>query len=258
MIINEEEKLNIMDFYRACDDMIEGRFILSDTKVANILKSIVGSEILYNLYSVCVKDFKFKYVLSRSLADNPSNGGYFVMPEDEKEIVAFVTCFLLEVDKKNINLQSFVTENFYSPDGYNVSYNNFALTLLVAYKNAVKNLIGVSENGEVLETEDNENQMPLIEETEPVETDKNTKILLANLLMNIQELQIAINDDNKIKYNDKEELLIVLKALVKAVHLEQLLIINALLIPLEHTISKNKKLSKLYDRIKLLIADIYY
>ena len=259
MGITEEERENIIDFYRACNEMIEGRFILSDTKVSNILKSVVKSEILYNLYSACMKDFKFKSVLSRCLAENPANGGYFVMPEDEKEIVAFVTCLLLEVDKKNINLQSFVTENFFSPDGYNISYNNFALTVLVAYKTSVKNLIGVDENGVESEAEDfSQNQVTIDETIETIETDKNTKILLANLIMNIQELQIAINDDNKIKYNDKEELLIVLKALDRAVHLEELLIINALLVPLEHSLSRNKKLSKLYENLKMLIADIYY
>lgn len=257
MNITEEEKEGIVDFYRACDEMIEGRFILSDTKVANILKCIVKSEVLYNLYSVCMKDFKFKSVLNRSLAENPSNGGYFVMPEEEKDIVAFVTCLLLEVDKKNINLQTFVTENFFSADGYNISYNNFALIVLVTFKTAVKNLIGVDENGNVLDVEDFQEEQIEMEE-EPIETDKNTKILLANLIMNIQELHNGINDDSKIKYNDKEELLIVLKALDRAVHLEELLIINALLVPLEHSLKKNKKLNKMYENLKLLIADIYY
>lgn len=259
MGITEEEKQSIIDFYRACNEMIEGRFILSDTKVSNILKCIVNSETIYGLYSVCMKDFKFKSVLNRCLAENPANGGYFVMPEEEKEIVAFVTCLLLEVDKKNINLQAFVTENFFSPDGYNISYNNFALTVLVAYKTSVKNLIGVDEYGNESEVENlMDNQISIDEEMETIETDKNTKILLANLIMNIQELQNAINDDNKIKFNDKEELLIVLKALDRAVHLEELLIINALLVPLEHSLGKNKRLNKLYDNIKLLIADIYY
>ena len=53
-------------------------------------------------------------------------------------------------------------------------------------------------------------------------------------------------------------MLIVLKALSRAVKLEELLIINALLVPLEHTLSKNKKLKKLYENLKMLIADIYY
>ena len=63
MIITEEEKLSILEFYKSCNEMIEGRFILSDTKVANILKCIVKSDTLYNLYSVCMKDFKFKNAL---------------------------------------------------------------------------------------------------------------------------------------------------------------------------------------------------
>ena len=77
-------------------------------------------------------------------------------------------------------------------------------------------------------------------------------------MMNISELTNAINEDNKIKYNEKEELLIVLKALTRAVKIEELLIINALLVPLEHSISKNRKLKGLYENLKLLIADIYY
>lgn len=259
MVLTDEERQNILDFYNACDEMIEGRFILSDTKVANILKCVVKSETLYNLYSNCMKDFKFKYVLERSLASNPANGGYFVMSDDEKEIVAFVTCLLLEVDKKNINLQTFVTENFFSADGYNISYSNFALTVLIAYKTAVKNLIGVDENGNVSVEQDYSASQVTIDETiESVETDKNTKLLLANLMMNISELTNAINEDNKIKYNEKEELLIVLKALTRAVKIEELLIINALLVPLEHSISKNRKLKGLYESLKLLIADIYY
>jgi len=259
MTITEEERLKIVDFYKACDEMIEGRFILSDTKVSNILKCVVKSETLYNLYSKCMKEFNFQSILDRCIATNSGNGGYFVMPDDEKEIIAFVTCFLLEVDKKNINLQVFVTDNFFSSDGYNISYNNFALTVLVAYKTAVKNLVGVDEKGKIVENEDfTENQVTIEETIEKVETDQNTKILFANLVMNITELANAINDESRLKYNEKEELIIITKALHRAVHMEELLIINALLVPLEHMLVKHKKLKKIYEYIKLLIADIYY
>ena len=258
MFITEEEKTKIVEFFNAVDEMIEGRFILSDTKVSNILKAVVKSEVLYNLYSKCMQNFKFASMLDRCKSDNPSNGGYFAMPDEEKDIVAFVTCFLLEVDKKNINLQTFITDNFYSNDGYNISYNNFAITVLIAYKSSVQNLLGIDEQGNTIESEEVlENQIS-IEEEEKVESDQNTKILFANLVMNINELYNAINDDYKIKMNEKEELLIVLKALNKAIHLEELLIVNALLVPLEHSLLKYKKLKPIYENIKLLIADIYY
>jgi hypothetical protein len=255
----DEERENIVEFFNACNEMIEGRFILSDTKVSNILKSVVKSETLYKLYSDCMVGFKFNKTLDFCKASNPNNGGYFQMPMEAKDVMAFVTCLLLEVDKRNINLQNFVTDNFYSSDGYNISYNNFALTVLVAYKSSVKTLLGIDETGKDIEVEEDEVAQVSIEETvEEVKANENTKILFANLMLSIIELQNAINDDVKIKFNEKEELLIVLKALNQAVHLEQLIIINALLIPLEYTIGKNKKYKILYDKLKLLIADIYY
>lgn len=258
MVITEEEKQNILEFFAACDDMIEGRFLLSDTKVSNILKCIVKSEILYNLYSKCMHGFKFSNVLELSRADNPDNGGFFTLIDGDRNIVAFVTCLLLEVDKKNINLQAFITENFFNADGYNISYNNFALTVLVTYKNAVKRLLGIDEQGNAADYEETAEQLSFEDEEEKTEADQNTKILFANLLMNITELQNLINDDYKLKYAEKEELLIVLKALHKAVHMEELLIINALLVPLEHALIKNKKCKNTYEQIKVLIASIYY
>lgn len=259
MRFTDDEKQNLVEFFTACNDMIEGRFILSDTKVANILKSVVKSEVLYKLYSECMNGFIFAKMLDFCKASNPNNGGYFRMPDDPKDIVAFVTCLLLEVDKRNINLQTFVTDNFYSIDGYNISYNNFALLVLVEYKTAVKNLLGVDESGESVACEDNEEHEQIsFEVQDEVKPNDNTKILFANLILTIGELQNAINDDVRIKYTDKEELLIVLKALNRAVHLEELIIINALLVPLEYKLDKNKKHKKVYDKLKMLIADIYY
>lgn len=258
MLITEEEKQNILDFFSACNEMIEGRFLLSDTKVSNILKCVVKSEILYNLYSKCMQGFKFASALESAQADNPENGGFFKMIDSDKGTVAFVTCLLLEVDKKNINLQAFITENFFNSDGYNISYNNFALTVLVAYKNSVKKLLGIDENANPVDYEEGIEHVDLNEEEPETQTDDHTKLLFANLLMNITELQNIINDDYKIKYSEKEELLIVLKALQKAVQMEDLLIINALLVPLEHTLTKNKKCRGVYEQVKVLIADIYY
>lgn len=260
MKFTDEEKQKIVDFFNACNDMIEGRFILSDTKVSNILKSVVNSEVLYKLYSESMNGFKFAKMLDYCKASNPNNGGYFRMPEESLDVVAFVTCLLLEVDKRNINLQNFVTDNFYSTDGYNISYNNFALLVLVEYKSAVKNLLGIDEKANHEETEETgelENQISF-EDEEEVKANDNTKILFANLILTIGELQNSINEDVKIKFTDKEELLIVLKALSRAVHLEELIIINALLVPLEYKLGNNKKHKKQYDKLKMLIADIYY
>ena len=76
--------------------------------------------------------------------------------------------------------------------------------------------------------------------------------------MNISELANAVNDESKMKYSEKEEIIIITKALNRAIHIEELLVINALLIPLEHMLKKHKRLRNIFENIKLLIADIYY
>ena len=156
-------------------------------------------------------------------------------------------------------MQGFVTENFFSADGYNISYSNFSLNVLVTYKTAIKNLLGIDENGDIVAVENFEQSQISIDETlDKVEADENTKLLFANLVMNINELKNAINEEHKLKYSQKEDLLIVVKALNRAVHIEELLIINALLVPLENELVKFKKLKLIFENIKMLIADIYY
>ena len=84
------------------------------------------------------------------------------------------------------------------------------------------------------------------------------KMLIGSVNETLDNGANAINEESKIKYNEKEELIIITKALHRAVHIEELLSINALLVPLEHMLKKYKKIRFIYEEIKLLIADIYY
>ena len=56
----ETENIKIKTFFDACNEMIQGRFILSDIKISKILKAIANSEVLYNLFAEVLSDFKFK------------------------------------------------------------------------------------------------------------------------------------------------------------------------------------------------------
>ena len=56
----ETENIKIKNFFDACNEMIQGRFILSDIKISKILKAIANSEVLYNLFAKVLTDFKFK------------------------------------------------------------------------------------------------------------------------------------------------------------------------------------------------------
>ena len=62
MVYPDYEVEKIKSFFIACDEMIEGRFILSDIKISKILKAIASSEVLYNTFAQVLNNFKFKNI----------------------------------------------------------------------------------------------------------------------------------------------------------------------------------------------------
>ena len=262
MELSTNDKEGICEFFKACNELIEGRFIISETKISNLLQAIVRSELLFKLYSSCMADFNFEKEYSLALATNGNNGGYFVMPDDEEKIIAFTTSLLLEMDKGKITMQNFVTQNFYTGEGYNIDYKQFAYTVLVPYKNSIKNILNIDEEGNVLESEEQEesfyDQMSIEETITDVEYENTSKKLFANLIISVNTLYASVSSDIKMKSAMREELCLILKALNKAIELEQLLIINALLVHLEYTIGKNKKYKQEYNDLKECLANFYY
>lgn len=251
----ESENIKIKNFFDACNEMIQGRFILSDIKISKILKAIANSEVLYNLFAEVLSDFKFKEEFENAKTPNKVNGGYFAVPEQDEKIVALVFCILLEVDNQKMNLQNFVNDYFYSPEGYNISYSNFSLSVLVPFKNAVLNLLGCNEDGTPIKEEEEEVE-PEEEEIEE-EPNHKQKILFANLRMSLNEL-LSVIIKSKISYEEKEELKIIINALFEAIEMESLIIINALVIPLEHMIGKNKQVKFYYNDFKECLVQFYY
>ena len=251
----ESENIKIKNFFDACNEMIQGRFILSDIKISKILKAIANSEVLYNLFAEVLSDFKFKEEFENAKTPNKVNGGYFAVPEQDEKIVALVFCILLEVDNQKMNLQNFVNDYFYSPEGYNISYSNFSLSVLVPFKNAVLNLLGCNEDGTPIKEEEEEVE-PEEEEIEE-EPNHKQKILFANLKMSLNEL-LSVIIKSKISYEEKEELKIIINALFEAIEMESLIIINALVIPLEHMIGKNKQVKFYYNDFKECLFKFYY
>ena len=100
------EQKNLKNFFLACNEMINGRFILSDIKIAKILNSIANSGVLYDLFAKCMVDFNYRTEFRNAKVTNKTNGGYFVLPNDEEKIIALVFCFLIDVDSGVIRILS--------------------------------------------------------------------------------------------------------------------------------------------------------
>lgn len=262
MELNSNEKEVICSFFNACNKLIEGKFLIYAKKVSSVLESVAKSKMLYKLYSSCMaNDFNFDREYSLAAATNPSNGGYFVLPDDESKIIAFTTSLLLEVDKGKISLENFINQNFYTGEGQNYDHKQFAQTILVPYKTAVKNVLNVDEEGNLLQDEEEEesySQVSIEESIEDSEYECSSKKLFANLIISVNNLYTTVSSDIRMKSSMREEICLVLKALNKAISLEELLIINALLVHLEYTLGKNKKYKYEFNNLKENLADFYY
>ncbi len=258
---SENEKLKLKDFFSACNEMIDGRFILSDIKISKILNAIANSNVVYDLVAKCMVDFNFRSEFRNAKVSNKTNGGYFVLPTDESKIIALVFCFLLEVDNGRINLQNFINENFFSPDGYNISYSNFAINVLVPFKNCVLNLLNINEQGEEVKLYNEEVQTNQIVmdglQNEEVPTTPDEKLLYANLLRALNQLYSAVKKEPRLKDDQRTECIIVIKAIKEGIDLENLKIINALIIPLNYIIGKLKTLRPYFDDLQDSLLEFY-
>lgn len=251
---NENEQQQLKSFFTSCNDMIDGRFILSDIKIARILKAIAESQIIYELVTKCLINFSFEQELKNAKTSNRVNGGYFKMPLQEHKIIALVFCLLLEIDNKKLNLQNFITDNFFSSQGYNVSYSNFAMVMLIPFKNSVMNELSCKEDGTQVVNENDileNNQVKMeqvLENTKEITMDTKAKLQFANLRVALTELVGAIKLSSKLKINQKEELLIVSNAIADAIKHENLKLISALVIAFEYALKNNKNIKPYYNK----------
>lgn len=260
MVYSDSEVTKIKSFFDACNEMIEGRFILSDIKISKILKAIAGSEVLYNAFAKVLNNFKFNEEFEKSKSPNKVNGGYFILPEEPEKIMALVFAILLEVDSQKLSLQAFVNDFFYNPEGYNISYSNFASNILVPFKESVSKILGVNFDGTSLENNESsleKEHEEILHVVKAIEPDSKQKILFANLKMALNEL-LAVVHRSRIRDNEKEEVQIVINAIFEAIKIENLTIINALVIPLEYMLGKNKSVKFYYNDFKECLIQFFY
>ena len=140
--VSNEELMKISQFMASCDDMIKGKFILADVKIAKILNMIAESQELYRFISECMIGYDFLREYHKAEVKNNLNGGVFSVPSEPSKLVAFVFCLLVECDAKRIDFYAFINENFNGEDRTE-TYNKFANQLLVPFKQAIANRFGV-------------------------------------------------------------------------------------------------------------------
>jgi len=246
--VTNDDLIKISEFINSVEGLINGKFILADIKISNLLNMIASNQALYNYIKQCLIDFSFEKELSRADVKNRFNNGEFKLPSEKEKVVAFVFCLLVECDAKRMDFYGFINENFKSTNNTS-EYVNFSKTVLIPFKNIIIDYFYKEEPEEIIEPQQSE-EPKTYEQVEMVEEQTNVVNDIYSSLKDILTSMLdSITIDRKVKSQDKENLTYIIKNIIYSLKYKDLNITNAFIAVLDI-------LSDKYACLRLPLKDI--
>ncbi len=238
--VTNDDLVKVSEFISSVDGLINGKFILADIKISNILKMIASNQALYGYIKNCLIDFSFDKELSRAEVKNRFNNGEFKLPMEKSKVVAFVFCLLVECDAKRMDFYGFINSNFKS-DNNGSEYANFARTILVPFKEII-----IDEFLNKVEEDEPEKEEVVEPEKEEISV---VNDIFSKISEHLTEMQDNISIDRRIKSNDKENLNYIIKNTIYSFKYKDINILNAFISVLDILADK-------YAALRLPLKDI--
>lgn len=131
----ETVKAQITDFLTKCEELKNCKFIMATSKIKDLLKAIVNSPELYDLFNTVASGFDYPAVKQRCFKEG--NRCRVVLPDTVGERLAFIFCLLVEFDRNEINFNAFL-QKYYPKDGsFYSSYHMFCDEVIGALENII-------------------------------------------------------------------------------------------------------------------------
>ena len=237
------------EFYDACSDLINAKLILADAKIGAILKCITESPELFATVGECLINFNFDNEFSKAQVKNEMKALFFQLPEEDSKVVALVYGILSECDTHQLDLHQFIRDFFITDDG-NMSYGfiNFVQSVVYPFRDTLCEMVGFLER---------EPQEEEIEEEEIEEQNDQLSEFFENITRILTQIKEVAHADRKVKQDRLEEINITIDALLQAVDIRNLKIINALLISLNYLIAPIKSIRFYNQELQDCLLDFY-
>lgn len=159
----EQAFAKIDRFFTACDDLITGKFILADSKIGELLKSVASSKELTELFSAVTENFDYnaaKKAYLRFPAEKGAAHGAAFLPVERGDVLAFVFCLLVEFDAGSIRFNDFLLRYFYEDGSYTASYALFADRMIRPFRDIVRDCFpAAGKRGQTLRMERREDEI---------------------------------------------------------------------------------------------------
>lgn len=219
--MNEIKEL--IPFNIACQEFVNGKYILADMKLLAILKMVEDDIKLKQLISSCIEDFNFNEVfkLSVKLVGDVS---VFNLPTEEKQVVAFVYCLFSAFKNKTISFTEFI-KTYFSINNGETDISKFAKDVLMPFNRCLNNMF--AKHNIVSNT--NEDQNNLYNKLKI-----NTKLILSNI------------ENFKLKITEREEFTMLLSSLYSASEKNDKKLVYSLMIGLDYFSKATKRVRNAY------------
>ena len=122
------------EFLSACEALKNCKYVLAESKITALLKSIADNKQLYSMFAEALYEFDY----SRTFASCVNNGT-FSLPNEPKKAIALVFRILLDIDNGKIELRNFLEAYFYS-SMINESYARFCLEIITPFQSYCRTL----------------------------------------------------------------------------------------------------------------------
>ena len=219
------DNLDLKQFNSACDDFIAGKYILANIKVKALLNTIHSSEKLTEMVSVCLDNFDFNTAFKESVIPNGLQ-----LPGEDKNIIAYCFNVLYNLEVGTVTFLDFLNKYFASVQtSGGEEFKNFASTIIEPFKQAINR--EYTRVYDMTSTEDYQNN-------------------LYHKLASVAKANAAGVEDIKLKDIEKEELILLLNAMIDASEKNDKKLIYAIMVGLEYFVKYNKRTRHIYLQLK--------
>lgn len=232
---NSKKDVCIDDFLNAVSSTLESKYILIDRKISDILHSIATTQDVYNVIAKCMINFDFIQAWGGAVKSN-----FIKLPSDEDDRIAFIFCFLSNIDDKNLDI-TMVLDKYFSYDSETKPFELFCKNIIVEFKMLILKKLNLEDEPEVIFTREPKqmNEFELLEE----------------LLRDFLQIMMV---QKKIKHLNvkKDELSTIIQTFLQAVSEKNSAYFYSFVIMIKSAIAKNKELRTRFVQIENLVGDI--
>ena len=209
----------LLPFNNACDEFVSGKYILIDLKISSILNILAKDDKLSNIVNSCLQDFDFNIQAKQYMINN-GDASSFSLPNNDKDIVAFVYTLLYYFSTKKIDFYDFLKVYYNAENAGGKEFSDFARSIVIPFKNSINSIY--SRRHILVETNDYQNN-------------------IYNKILTTIKLILKNLDNYKLNINQKEEFTMLLNSLYIASEKNDKKLVFSLMIGLDYFTKCNKK-----------------